>query len=62
MALNSIPPDQAIALTLHLHSGFSRLEIAILLRTNEETIKSRLSRGRRNFAAAYRRLERGLAR
>jgi RNA polymerase sigma-70 factor (ECF subfamily) len=61
-ALRSIPHDQAIALTLHLHSGFSRREIAELLHTSEDTIKSRLGRGRRNFAAAYRRLERGLAR
>ncbi len=61
-ALASIPTDQAIPLTLHLHSGFARREIAELLQTSQETIKSRLARGRRNFAAAYRRLERGLAR
>ncbi len=61
-ALRSIPPDQAICLTLALHQGFTRREIAEMLRVSEETIKSRLARGRRNFAAAYRRLERGLAR
>ncbi len=61
-ALRSIPADQAICLTLALHDGFSRQEIAHMLGASEETIKSRMARGRRNFAAAYRRLERGLAR
>lgn len=61
-ALRSIPPEQALCLTLALHEGFHRREIAAMLSTSEETIKSRLARGRRNFAAAYRRLDRGLAR
>ena len=59
--LRSIPRDQAVALTLALHEGFTRREIAEMLETSEESIKSRLARGRRNFAAAYRRLDRGLA-
>jgi len=61
-ALRSIPRDQAVTLTLALHEGFTRREIAEMLAASEETVKSRLARGRRNFAAAYRRLERGLAR
>lgn len=60
-ALRSIPRDQAVTLTLALHEGFTRREIAEMLQTNEETIKSRLARGRQNFAAAYRRIDRGLA-
>jgi RNA polymerase sigma-70 factor, ECF subfamily len=61
-ALRSIPTDQAIALFLHYQSGFSRLEVAALTGVSEEGVKSRLARGRLNFIAAYRRLERGLAR
>jgi len=45
-----------------LHEGRSRSEIAAHLGISEEGVKSRLARGRLNFAAAYRRLERGLAR
>ena len=61
-ALRSISSDQAAALLLRYHSGFSTAEIAGMLGINEETAKSRLTRGRKNFMAAYRRLERGLAR
>jgi RNA polymerase sigma-70 factor (ECF subfamily) len=61
-ALRSIPTDQAIALVLHYQSGFSRVEVAALTGVSEEGVKSRLARGRVNFIAAYRRLERGLAR
>jgi RNA polymerase sigma-70 factor (ECF subfamily) len=61
-ALRSIPPDQAAALVLRLQEGRSRAEIASHLGISEEGVKSRLARGRLNFAAAYRRLERGLAR
>jgi RNA polymerase sigma-70 factor (ECF subfamily) len=60
-SLRSIPTDQAIALVLHYHSGFSRAEIAALTGISEEGVKSRLARGRSNFVAAYRRLDRGLA-
>jgi RNA polymerase sigma-70 factor, ECF subfamily len=60
-ALQSIGSDQASALLLRYHSGFSTTEIARMLGIKEETAKSRLTRGRRNFIAAYRRLERGLA-
>jgi DNA-directed RNA polymerase specialized sigma24 family protein len=61
-ALRSIPTDQAVALVLHYQSGFSRAEVASLTGVSEEGVKSRLARGRANFIAAYRRLERGLAR
>lgn len=59
-ALASIPFDQAAALVLHYRSGFTRAEIAQLSSVTEEAVKSRLARGRANFVAAYRRLERGL--
>lgn len=61
-ALRSIPPNQASALLLFYDHGFARSEVATLLGVSEETVKSRLARGRRSFIAAYRRLERGLAR
>ena len=61
-ALDAIPFDQATTLLLHYHAGFRRGEIARMHGVSEETVKSRLARGRRNFMAAYRRLERGLAR
>lgn len=61
-ALASIPPDQAVALVLQLHEGFTRREIAEMLGRSEDTIKSRLARGRLNFVAAYRRIDRGGAR
>lgn len=61
-ALRSIPANQAVALVLHYHSGFSRAEVATLTGVSEEGVKSRLARGRANFIAAYQRLERGLAR
>jgi RNA polymerase sigma-70 factor (ECF subfamily) len=61
-ALASIPPDQAVALVLQLHEGFSRREIAEMMHISEEAIKSRVARGRLNFAAAYGRIQRGAAR
>ncbi len=61
-ALRAIPADQAAALLLFYDNGFARAEVSELLGVSEETVKSRLARGRRNFIAAYRRLERGLAR
>ena len=61
LALRSIAPEQAVTLVLALHEGLSRREIARLLGIGEEAVKSRLARGRLNFAAAYRRIERGLA-
>jgi RNA polymerase sigma-70 factor (ECF subfamily) len=60
--LRSLPFDQAVTLLLHYHSGFRRDEIAELQGISEETVKSRLARGRKSFIAAYRRRERGLAR
>jgi RNA polymerase sigma-70 factor (ECF subfamily) len=61
-ALRAIPPEQAVALVLALHEGFSRREIAQTQAVSEEAVKSRIARGRLNFAAAYRRLEGGGAR
>lgn len=60
-ALARIPADQAIALTLAYHDGFTRAEIADLLHVPEETVRSRIARGRKNFGASYQRLQRGLA-
>lgn len=54
-ALRAIPADQAIALVLRYSQGFSRAEIARLTGKSEETIKSRIARGRRAFLAAYER-------
>jgi RNA polymerase sigma-70 factor (ECF subfamily) len=52
-AMRAIPPDQASALVLHYAHGFTRAEIAALTGRSEETIKSRIARGRRAFLAAY---------
>ncbi|MBI2773908.1 MAG: sigma-70 family RNA polymerase sigma factor [Chloroflexi bacterium] len=57
-ALREIPPDQATVLILRLVEGMSRSEISGILGITESAMKSRLVRGRLNFAAAYRRLER----
>lgn len=59
IALRSIPPDQAIALVLTVHHGFSRTEAASILMIPPETLKTRLARGRLNFAAAYGRIGHG---
>ena len=61
-ALRAIGPDNAAALLLFYVHGFSRKEIAQMRGVSEEAIKSRLARGRRDFMASYRRMERGLAR
>lgn len=61
-ALRSVPADQAVALVLAYHEGFARREIAQLLGVPEETVKTRIHRGRKSFATAYLRLEAGLAR
>jgi RNA polymerase sigma-70 factor (ECF subfamily) len=61
-ALRSLPFEQATSLLLHYHAGFQRHEIAHLQGVSEETVKSRLARGRKGFTAAYRRLARGLVR
>ena len=58
-ALRTIAPEQALALTLALHEGFSRREIAGMTGVSEETVKSRLARGRLAFATAYDRMEGG---
>lgn len=55
-ALQSIPPDQAVALVLRLHERLSRAEIAALLGISESAVKGRLVRGRLRFVDAYRRL------
>lgn len=56
-ALQQIPRDQAVALVLTLHEGFSRREASEILEIPEETLKSRIARGRVNFANAYAQLE-----
>lgn len=61
-ALRSVSADGAATLLLFYVHGFSREELAAMFDISEETVKSRLARGRRDFMAAYRRLERGLAR
>jgi len=48
-----VRPDQAAALVLHYAHGFSRAEIAELVGRSEETVKSRIARGRRAFLEAY---------
>lgn len=61
-ALRSISAEHAATLLLHYDAGFGRAEIAAMHGVSEETVKSRLARGRKSFIAAYRRLERGLRR
>ncbi|HEX6062181.1 MAG TPA: RNA polymerase sigma factor [Candidatus Limnocylindria bacterium] len=56
--LGSINALQAATLVLCLHEGFTRREVAGLMKVSEETVKSRLARGRAAFAEAYRWLER----
>jgi RNA polymerase sigma-70 factor (ECF subfamily) len=55
-ALRCIPPDQAVAIVLALHDGFSRRQAAAILGVPAETFKSRLARARVNFAREYVRL------
>jgi RNA polymerase sigma factor (sigma-70 family) len=52
-AMRAISPDQAVALVLHYAHGFTRAEIAELVGRSEETVKSRIARGRRAFIVAY---------
>ena len=52
-AMRALAPDQATALVLHYAHGFSRAEIAQLVGKSEETVKSRIARGRRAFLVAY---------
>jgi RNA polymerase sigma-70 factor (ECF subfamily) len=52
-AMRAISPDQAVALVLHYAHGFTRAEIADLVGRSEETVKSRIARGRRAFLSAY---------
>lgn len=59
-ALASLSFEQSNALVLHYQSGFTCQEIATMSGLSEETVRSRVARGRKNFIAAYRRLERGL--
>jgi RNA polymerase sigma-70 factor (ECF subfamily) len=61
-ALGSLSADGAATLLLFYVHGFSREELAAMFEVSEETVKSRLARGRRDFMAAYQRLERGLSR
>ena len=52
-AIRSISADQAVALVLHYAHGFTRAEIADLVGRSEETVKSRIARGRRAFLSVY---------
>jgi RNA polymerase sigma-70 factor (ECF subfamily) len=52
-ALRAISADQAAALVLHYAHGFTRAEVAELVGRSEETVKSRIARGRRAFLGAY---------
>ena len=54
-ALRALRPEQASALVLHFAQGFTRVEIAEITGRSEETIKSRIARGKRSFLAAYQR-------
>jgi RNA polymerase sigma-70 factor (ECF subfamily) len=56
LALRRISPDQAVAIVLALDAGFSRAEAAAMVGVGEETFKSRLARGRVQFAQEYERL------
>ena len=55
-ALARIAPAQAVTLVLCLQEGFTRREAGVLLGVSEETVKSRLARGRVRFADEYARL------
>ena len=52
-ALARISPTQAVTLVLCMQEGFSRREAAAVRGVSEETVKSRLARGRVAFIAAY---------
>lgn len=55
-ALRALPPEQATALVLRLHEGFSAGEIAELLGISEAAVRSRLVRGRRRFIEVFERM------
>jgi RNA polymerase sigma-70 factor, ECF subfamily len=50
-ALRSLPPDQAAAIVLRHHHGYSNREIATALRIPESTVASRLAMARQRLAA-----------
>lgn len=50
-ALRSLPPDQAAAIILRHHHGYSSREIATALRIPESTVASRLAMARHRLAA-----------
>ncbi len=52
-ALRMLSPEQATAVVLHYAHGFTRAEIADITGRSEETIKSRIARGKRAFLSAY---------
>lgn len=54
-ALGALSPEQAAAVVLHYAHGFTRAEIAQITGRSEETVKSRIARGKRAFLAAYER-------
>jgi RNA polymerase sigma factor (sigma-70 family) len=52
-ALEALPPKYRAPLVLYLHEGYSVAEVAELLELSVSAAKSRLSRARRMFRAAY---------
>lgn len=53
--LRDLPPEQATALVLRLHEGFSVREIGQMQGASETAVKQRLARGRLRFIEIYRR-------
>lgn len=60
-ALGALSVSESEVLLLQYVEGFSRAEIASITNTPEETVKSRLARGKAKFLASYSRVSRGAA-
>ena len=56
-ALSNITPEQRTSLLLHIHEGFSIVEIAQITNSTEAAVKTRLFRARQAFREAYLRLQ-----
>jgi RNA polymerase sigma-70 factor (ECF subfamily) len=57
LALAEVSPKNRSCLLLQVEAGFSQREIAALLNINEKSVSAYISRGRKQFRQAYRRLE-----